>query len=236
MPLPPLSLLSNAQSRLQVLEILVVCLVVGLNVLVSKLVFAADPIVPCGSVGFWLVSAVVMIIDVVVLVGYRHHLSLVLKAAGAEDRVEVPFIWSKKTTKVLPAIASVAGVGSSLVGLGGGMVFNPLLLEAGVGPEEASATSAVLTFVVALASTLASLGRVQWADFAVFAAVGALSTFLGRFGMLRQIKARGWDSLIIVCLALMLTVTLVAIVGYGVNNIVVMSRFNANFGFGPLCR
>ncbi len=53
-------------------------------------------------------------------------------------------MWTNKSTAVVASIAFVAGVISSLLGIGGGMVLSPIMLELEVLPEITASTSSFM--------------------------------------------------------------------------------------------
>merc|ERR1712098_81814 len=63
-----------------------------------------------------------------------------------------------------PLIATVAGLLGGLLGIGGGMIVSPLLMELGVEPRVAAATSAMCVMITASSATLqyALLGYFTW--------------------------------------------------------------------------
>ena len=63
-------------------------------------------------------------------------------------------IWDKRAIVRYPSLCMFAGVAAGLLGIGGGMVKGPLLLEMGVLPQVASATSATMILFTASATTI----------------------------------------------------------------------------------
>ena len=52
--------------------------------------------------------------------------------------------WSRRNTLLFPALSSLAGLIAGMFGVGGGIVKGPLMLEMGVLPDVAAATSATM--------------------------------------------------------------------------------------------
>jgi hypothetical protein len=76
--------------------------------------------------------------------------------------------WSTRNTVAYPLLVFLAGVAAGLLGIGGGLVLGPMLLEMNVPPRVAAATSSFMVLFTAsctsaqfgaLASTFALLSR-----------------------------------------------------------------------------
>ena len=57
--------------------------------------------------------------------------------------------WDRRTTALYPMLCVFAGVAAGLLGIGGGMVLGPLLVELGCLPQPIAATSAYVVFITA---------------------------------------------------------------------------------------
>merc|ERR1719385_324568 len=81
-----------------------------------------------------------------------------------------------------PLIATAAGTLGGLLGIGGGMIVSPLLMELGVLPTVAAATSAMAVMITSSAATLQYilLGYLSTDYMLYFMAIGVLGTFLGQ--------------------------------------------------------
>lgn len=151
---------------------------------------------------------------------------------------QIPPTWS--ATVVYPVLSLAAGFCSSTVGVGGGTLINPLLIEAGLKPEEASATGGMFTFLIALGSTVTALTSDSSDELSplwlvVFAFVGFLSTVCGRMVLLPYFRRRGATSVIVAALALSLILTFVAVVAYGAVSFREMNKYGVPLQFTPLC-
>ena len=100
-------------------------------------------------------------------------------------------IWS--LLPLLP-LGLVAGLLSGLLGIGGGLIFSPLLLLLGLTPHQALATSTLAIVPTTLGGTVAHVrsGRLTWPGGVAIAAGAALSA--GLFSHLGQGQA-GWQLL-----------------------------------------
>lgn len=98
---------------------------------------------------------------------------------------------------------AVAGVVAGILGIGGGMIMAPMLLESGVHPLSSSATSNVLVFVCSSSATLAFLldGRVNAAYSEVYCAVCCAASLVGLTVMGRLVARSGRPSIVVLLLA-----------------------------------
>jgi uncharacterized membrane protein YfcA len=65
------------------------------------------------------------------------------------------FVWTKVRVAAISAVSFGSGILAALLGIGGGMVLSPLMLELNMHPEAVAATS---TFMVRLDIFLLSFG------------------------------------------------------------------------------
>ncbi|MDM7953355.1 MAG: sulfite exporter TauE/SafE family protein [Cyanobium sp. CZS 25K] len=100
-------------------------------------------------------------------------------------------IWS--LLPLLP-LGLVAGLLSGLLGIGGGLIFSPLLLALGLTPHQALATSSLAIVPTTLGGTIAHIrsGRLAWAGAGAIVAGAAFSA--GLFSHLGQ-GLSGWQLL-----------------------------------------
>ena len=67
--------------------------------------------------------------------------------------------WTGRNLYMYPALSAFAGVCGGLLGIGGGMIMGPLLLELGMKPMSASATSATTVMVTSGAAAFQKVRR-----------------------------------------------------------------------------
>ena len=104
------------------------------------------------------------------------------KAALGHEPLEGDLAWDKRTTAVYPALCVFAGVAAGLLGIGGGMVLGPFLVELGCLPQPIAATSAYVVFITATAglAQVTILGLLPGDYALLFSAFGVFATFLGQ--------------------------------------------------------
>ncbi|WIA12168.1 hypothetical protein OEZ85_012240 [Tetradesmus obliquus] len=107
--------------------------------------------------------------------------------------------WTPRNSLLYPALCSTAGVVAGLFGVGGGIVKGPLMLELGVCPEVAAATSAtMIAFTAGSAAVVyVNFGGVVHDYALALLAVGFVITLLGQLVTIRLVKALGRRSVII---------------------------------------
>ncbi len=105
-----------------------------------------------------------------------------------------------------PLIASIAGILAGSLGIGGGMVVSPLLMELGVLPNVAAATSAMAVMVTSSASMLqfVLIGYLQFDYSSVFMAVGMMGGLIGRTAANRAVNRYGRPSLVVFAVAIIM--------------------------------
>jgi len=152
---------------------------------------------------------------------------LQLRWKPAEGDIE----WDSKKSVIYPSIAALSGLLGGLLGIGGGMIVSPLLLELGVLPRVASATSAVAVATMDSSATFQKvvLGMIR-ADYGFFfAAVGMIATFFGQTVVNVAIKKYGRNSIVIAAVG---AVIAAAIVLMGVHALLDMEW---TFGLTYIC-
>jgi uncharacterized membrane protein YfcA len=102
--------------------------------------------VECGSIGFWALS--LASIPWVGIFGIIFRRMLIVennqkvKSGHRFDSTDIR--WDAKTTIRYPLICTLAGILAGLLGVGGGIVKGPLMLEMGVSPRVAAASAATM--------------------------------------------------------------------------------------------
>lgn len=201
--------------------------------------YAKSHLVACGGVGYGLVVGGSVVAGIVLTLLVRWHLGALRKrcmVGELEDSV-IPFKWNTLTTIVFPCICIVAGFAASMLGIGGGLVFSSLLLEAGLTPVHASATGGLATLLVAIqaAADFALAGELRYDYGLMMFGAGVLSTVFGQFVLMRQIVKRGMTYLIVAALATIMGGSMLAVTIYGIANTVKIEDNNGSLGFGSLC-
>ncbi|OQS06739.1 hypothetical protein THRCLA_01235 [Thraustotheca clavata] len=146
----------------------------------------------CGSSMYWLLTIMSFPFFVAVTVVFglkiaaRHQ---VMQNYGY-NYVKGDIIWTKRTTVLYPALCTVAGIAAGLLGIGGGMVKGPLLLEIGLLPQVASASSSTMILFTSSATTLQFivLGMLPMDAALWYGIVGFVGGAIGQLGLSYLIK------------------------------------------------
>lgn len=160
-------------------------------------------------------------------------------AAGTLSPDHLTFQWNEKTTLYFPLVAILAGGAASMLGIGGGLVLSFVLFEAGLTPEEASATSGFATMVIATESALQLMLQKQlpFSFACLFVIFGLGSTILGSYGFMRYIRQSQKLFLIVVALAVIVGGSLICLTTYGIYDaVIVMKHDGSLFSFGHFCK
>jgi len=127
---------------------------------------------------YWLHKAAMLLICAIfTYIGARQ-----ISGREANNAEEGLIQWTSQTKWLYPLYAAVAGFLGGFLGIGGGIVMSPLLLELGLVPEANQATSAMFVF---LSSSLATMqfvlaGAAMPQYVAWFTAWVTVSTFVGQ--------------------------------------------------------
>lgn len=112
---------------------------------------------------------------------HRYH----LKKACHYNYVEGDIQWDERATIVYPFICCFAGFFSGMFGIGGGIVKGPLMLQMGVHPAVAAASTATMILFTCFTATTSFVvfGLLQWDYAFVCTIVGFITTLIGQYGL-----------------------------------------------------
>jgi len=170
--------------------------------------------ISCGSTAWWLISLSILPFVFLISVFARRHLVQVyyLKRRLDWEYLETDVHWSERNTIVYPLACSVAGLCAGLFGIGGGIVKGPLMLEMGVLPQVASATSATMILFTSFAATACYIlfGSLTMGYAAILFPLGLVFTFAGQLLLNSIVKRYNRSSLIILCIATVIGLSTIA--------------------------
>mmetsp|Transcript_10277 Transcript_10277/g.19573 ORF Transcript_10277/g.19573 Transcript_10277/m.19573 type:complete len:588 (-) Transcript_10277:106-1869(-) len=157
---------------------------------------------------------------------------------GSSD--EGMLAWTPETVRLYPLLSVVAGFLGGFLGIGGGIIMGPLLLELGMAAEASQATTAAFVF---LSSSLATIQFIVMGkampEYALwFTSWVLVATFVGQTGvdyMLRKFKR---SSVIVLSIAAIIAGSLVMMTAIGATDIYTDLARGAYMGFSPrlLCQ
>ena len=157
-PPPPLPRRWSGRRKLAVLALAWV-LVLALAVLRAgprappalRALLGAPSVRPC-SRGWWLLLALSAFFPLLLTRAAARQLAAVAAAAPVVDGGGPR--WTTRNLVLAPMVSACAGVLAGLLGIGGGLVKGPLLLELGMRPQAAAATSGFMVLFTASSTTL----------------------------------------------------------------------------------
>jgi uncharacterized membrane protein YfcA len=144
-------------------------------------------------------------------------------------------IWDFRALRNFSVFTFLAGVLAGLIGIGGGMILNPLMLHMGVNPVVSSATTA--TMIVLTSSSIAVMavtsGLVPFSYAIFFFFVALAGALVGKWQIDKYVKRTGRASLLVFCLA---TIISLATIGVFVNMFMRVAEAGWCLeGFKPFC-
>jgi len=173
----------------------------------------------CGTI-YWLVSTVAILgLPVVSLLMLRRLVDESEEKQGCGYVfAEGDVVWTRKTGTKLAVVTVLAGIVAGLIGIGGGMVVGPILLELGFNPQVSSALTA--TNVLMSSSTVGMLvlmaGTAPQDEALFFAAICFLGAYFGKNFLGKLIKRLGKTSLIIFILGGVILLAILAVIAQGI--------------------
>eukprot|EP00930_Biecheleria_cincta_P002088 TRINITY_DN103133_c0_g1_i1.p1 TRINITY_DN103133_c0_g1~~TRINITY_DN103133_c0_g1_i1.p1 ORF type:complete len:536 (-),score=75.42 TRINITY_DN103133_c0_g1_i1:37-1644(-) len=139
------------------------------------------------------------------------HLNPVDWLSGTQDRSSFTF----------PLVALGTGFLGSMLGLGGGILLSPVLMEAGVHAEAVQATTAAFVFLSSSIATIQYLmmGQIVWHYALWYGGIAAVSTVIGQYLCEVYIRKRKRYSLITLAVAAVLFLSLACLLWVGTGNV-----------------
>lgn len=144
-----------------------------------------------------------------------------------QDSCDKPIDWTSAGNRSLgvytyPAISFAGGFLGGLLGLGGGVIMSPVLLEVGMHSESVQATTAVIVF---LSSSLATIqfslvGQIVWHYALWYSSITIVATLLGQHLCEIYVRRTGRYSLITLSIAGVLLFSLVALSYVGTTQVI----------------
>eukprot|EP00743_Colponemidia_sp_Colp-15_P007836 GILK01008486.1.p1 GENE.GILK01008486.1~~GILK01008486.1.p1 ORF type:complete len:545 (-),score=85.29 GILK01008486.1:211-1803(-) len=194
---------------------------------------------PCGAV-YWLITVAFFVFSCV----YTWYLvRKVIREHELKVRVRYVFtkgdvIWTFKSAIRYSLLGVVAGIAAGMLGIGGGMILGPMLLEMGMVPQVSAATSSYMVLFTSSSTTFQFLVlgmlRPDYAPlmlaFAFFGAVLGVKTTDTLVAKFRR------SSIIVVALAVVIGISAILIPSFGLVNTIADYRAGVDiFAFNSVC-
>jgi uncharacterized membrane protein YfcA len=145
--------------------------------------------------------------------------------------------WTPRLTYITMVVAVGAGVLSSLLGVGGGMLINPLMLTLGVAPDCTAATSSLMILFTAISAIAqyALLGRIQWDYGILLLILGTIGSVLGQHVLGKIVKKYKSQSYILLAMLLIIAPGGILLIINAVAGLVKGIQAGAGLGFKHMC-
>ena len=193
----------------------------------------------CGSVGYWGMLLLQLLLLLVVSAVAR---STLMRRHARRLACGYPFLpddvmWTPRSSIVYPLACVLAGLCAGLFGIGGGIVKGPLMLEMGMLPQVASATSAFMIFFTAASATLqyALLGALRPAYAVALFLAGLMGTAIGQRIVGVMLRRSGRQSVIILIIGGIIGGSTLIMSITGVLNFQAEVAQGKSQGLHPLC-
>lgn len=165
----------------------------------------------CGSTSYWLLTFVSLsfFMSVTLYFGMKINRSHTILQSSDYLYIKGEMVWTREAIVKFPALCTVAGIAAGLLGIGGGMVKGPILLDMGLLPQVSSATSSSMILFTSSATTIQfiilgtlSLDHALW-----HGVVGFVAGLIGQLGMSYLIKKYRKSALVIFFIAFIVGVS-----------------------------
>jgi len=189
--------------------------------------------VGCGSYAYWLLEWAPLPLLTVITYFYGRRLVREHKDRPQSSYSKGDIMWDDKNVIKYPAMSSIAGVAAALLGVGGGMVTGPLMLELGVLPEVSRVTSAYMILFTSSCTSMQYLilGRIQADEAIWYMAWGFIGAIVGHHCVEYLLKKYNSTSVLVYLLA---WAVLASAIGMGAVDIVDVVQ-NGFTGFAGVC-
>jgi uncharacterized membrane protein YfcA len=189
--------------------------------------------VTCGTAGFWLLEWAPLPVLAIITYFYGKRLVREHKDRPKESYCKGDIMWDEKNVIKYPAMSSIAGVAAALLGVGGGMVTGPLMLELGVLPEVSRVTSAYMILFTSSCTSMQYLilGRIQADEAIWYMAWGFIGAVCGHHCVEYLLKKYNSTSVLVYLLA---WAVLASAIGMGAVDVVDVVN-NGVTGFAGVC-
>eukprot|EP01028_Stygiella_incarcerata_P001404 TRINITY_DN1244_c0_g1_i1.p1 TRINITY_DN1244_c0_g1~~TRINITY_DN1244_c0_g1_i1.p1 ORF type:complete len:594 (+),score=153.12 TRINITY_DN1244_c0_g1_i1:137-1783(+) len=145
--------------------------------------------------------------------------------------------WTKRNAFLYPFLCIFAGITTSLLGIGGGMILSPMMFALGMTPQVTAATSGftILFTESSIGIQFLLLGLMPLDYGALFLLIGYVSALVGRLVLGQIIKKYNRSSIIIFILAIVIGVSAILMAIVGILRVKGRVEANDSMGFRPLC-
>ncbi|KAL4171130.1 hypothetical protein KRP22_009228 [Phytophthora ramorum] len=199
--------------------------------------------VACNSSDYWVLTVMplTVLVAISLYIGYRLRLMNRSKVVSNYPFADGDIHWIKRRVVVFPSVCTIAGIAAGLLGIGGGMVKGPIMLEAGVLPAVQSATASFMILFTASSTTLQFAingqfpGEFQFDYMAWFAFVGFVGGFCGLKCVGFFVKKYKRESIMVYMLAATIGLSALAMGFIGLRSTLSDIENGVHLGFHGIC-
>jgi len=196
--------------------------------------------IECGSWQYWaLVAASFPYLAIFVAIFAKVlNVEHEKKLAVGFDYLKEDLKWNFKTILLFLVFAVVAGIAAGFLGIGGGLITGPVLLEMGVIPQVAVATSSYMILFTSSATTFQFfiLGRLPWRYAVWYFFVGLLAAVAGQYGVAKILEKYKKQAFINFLLASIIVISVVLVLVIEGMNLYSHVKNHDSMGFHPICK
>ncbi|KAG2387586.1 hypothetical protein C9374_001180 [Naegleria lovaniensis] len=191
------------------------------------------------SVEYWLIVAasfpLLLLMSGIagIILRYMHH----KKEQHGYNYLDGDVRWTTRNVTLIPLVFFTAGLAASLLGIGGGLVVGPLLLEMGVNPLVSVATSSFTVLLTGSSTAIQFLimGVISWDYFCWYFVCGILSGIAGQIVVALLMKRFNRPSLIVFIIAIFIAISSILTGAMGIKSLVDNLMQGGYFGFNNIC-
>ncbi|KAK1946950.1 Sulfite exporter TauE/SafE family protein 3 [Phytophthora citrophthora] len=199
--------------------------------------------ITCGSTDYWLLTMLPLLILVAITLWVGHQLRLLnrLKVLCNYRFIEGDVHWIKRRILIFPTLCTMAGVCAGLLGIGGGMVKGPIMLEMGILPGVQSATANFMILFTSSSTTLQFAingqfpGELQYDYMAWFALMGCIGGLCGQKVVAYLVKKYRRESIMVYLLAVTIGLSALAMGIIGLKSTLRDIEKGVHLGFNGIC-
>ncbi|KAL3674117.1 hypothetical protein V7S43_000064 [Phytophthora oleae] len=199
--------------------------------------------ITCDSTDYWLLTLLPLLILVAITLWVGHQLRLLnrLKVLCNYPFIEGDVHWIKRRTLIFPTLCTMAGVAAGLLGIGGGMVKGPIMLEMGILPGVQSATANFMILFTSSSTTLQFAingqfpGELQYDYMAWFALMGCIGGLCGQKVVAYLVKKYRRESIMVYLLAVTIGLSALAMGVVGLKSTIRDIEKGVHLGFNGIC-
>eukprot|EP00163_Fabomonas_tropica_P003099 TRINITY_DN1257_c1_g3_i3.p1 TRINITY_DN1257_c1_g3~~TRINITY_DN1257_c1_g3_i3.p1 ORF type:complete len:558 (-),score=101.50 TRINITY_DN1257_c1_g3_i3:80-1720(-) len=192
------------------------------------------------SFWYWLIVSLALpfLLSITLCAGYWLRYNHEVKSSLGYNFIDGDVRWTRRNSILYPALCSIAGVMAGLLGIGGGMIKGPLMLEVGVRPQVVSATAAFMILFTSSATTIQFLvlGLMPLDYAAWYAVIGFVASYLGQLLMMYVIQRYRKSSYIIFCIAIVIGCSTILMGSTGIGGVIRDFERGRHLGLNPLCQ